>query len=132
MSSTSSIVLVRQVIIRTIQLAPFVLGFLYIPVPFNVMVPCLLALKIKLPSETDLYELQVLGKHIALIATKCGNEADRENMNLMKQTFGFSDELLHQADIDGSGAKFAVDLVFGLIEAIGLLVMILSFLVQIS
>lgn len=130
MNGTMVAVLVRQFIVRTIYLAPFVLGFLYIPSPMNILAACLLVLKSKLPSDTDLYELQALGKHVALMLTRVGTETDRKNMDLMKQAFGFGDEVLHQADVDGASAKFLVDTLFGIIEAVAVVVMVIWYLMQ--
>lgn len=130
MNSTAKIVFIRQIVVRIIYLTPFVLAFLYIQEPLNIISACLLVVKIKLPSETDMYELQVLGKHAALILTRAGNDTDREKMKAMQQTFGFGDEGLHQDDIAGASAKFLVDTIFGVIEAVVLVVMIISFTLQ--
>ena len=131
MNNTAIIVIIRQFIVRSIYFVPFVLGFLFIHPPFNILAACLLVLKSKLPSESDLYELQVLGKHVALILTRAGNDTDKENFNLMKQTFTFGEEVLHQADVDGGPAKNLVDDIFGIVEAITVVLMIVWYVVQV-
>ncbi|MCB1462403.1 MAG: hypothetical protein H6921_16130 [Sphingomonas sp.] len=131
MNGTAITILIRQAIVRTVYFAPFVLGFLFIAPPFNILAACLLVLKSKLPSDTDLYELQVLAKQAVLILTRGGNDADQKNLDLMKQAFGFGDEILHQADVDGSSAKFLVDTIFGMVEAVAVLVMIIWYLLQV-
>ena len=131
MNDTGHIVLVRQVIVRTIYLIPFVIGFWFIESPFNILCTCLLVLKSKLPSDTDLFELQALAKHTATIATRGSTESDKENLRKMQQAFVFDDETLHQADMDGSMAKFLVDSAFDIFEALIIAVMIIWYATQV-
>jgi hypothetical protein len=131
MSVTAISILIRQVIVRSVYLAPFVIGFAFIPPPLNILAACLLVLKSKLPSDTDLYEIQVMAKHTVLMLTRNGNDTDRETVERMKEAFVFGDEVLHDADVDGSSTKFLVDTVFGMIEALAVAVMIIWYLAQV-
>ncbi len=128
MGSTAIVVIVRQTIVRALYLAPFWLAFLYIPNPFNILAACLLAIKTKLPSDTDLYELQVLAKQAVLILTRGGTDEDRENLEHMKKAFVFGDEVLHDADVDGASAKILVDSLFLMAEGLSVATMVVWFI----
>lgn len=131
MRGTAIAILIRQIIVRTVLLAPFFLAFLFIAPPLNIIAVCLLILKLKLPSDTDLYELQVLSKYCVLILTRSGDETDQQNLVLMKEAFGFDNEVIHQADVDGSAPKFLVDAAFGLIEGLAVAAMVVWYLAQV-
>lgn len=129
MNNTALTVLVRQIIVRSLYLAPFWLAFVYIPSPFNILAACLLTIKHKQPSEIQLYEMQVLAKHTVMILARSGTDEDRVNLARMKKAFVFGDEVLHDADIDGSSAKFLVDTLFLVIEGLSIAVMVVFYAV---
>lgn len=132
MNSILVVTLVRQIIVRSIYLSPFILGYLYIESPFNIIVACLLVIKSKLPNDTDLFELQTLGNYSASILARAGSDTDRENMELMKKTFGLEDKPIHQNDMDGSTSKFLVDTFFGIVESVTILIMIVWYTIRIT
>lgn len=117
-------VFIRQIIARSLYLSPFWLAYIYIHTPFNILAACLLIIRQKLPSDTDMYELQVLMKQTALILIRNGTDEDRENLERMKKAFTFGDEVLHEADVEGASAKFLVDSLFLVAEGLSIIAMI--------
>lgn len=127
MNGTNLSVFARQAIVGALYLAPFWLTFLYVPSPFNILAPCLLIIKQKLPSGTDLYEIQVLAKQAVQILARMGTDEDRENVQRIKQTFILGDEAVHSADKDGASAKFFMDTLFHAAEGLSVAAMIVWF-----
>ena len=128
MNNTASVVALRQAIARALYLAPFWLAFLYVPAPANILATCLLAIKTKLPSDTDLYELQVLAKQAVMILVRDGTDEDQKGLERMKKAFVFGDEVLHEADIDGASAKLVVDALFLMVEGLSIAAMVAWFI----
>ena len=127
-SSGGMSIIVRETIARTFYIAPFWLAFLYLPAPFNILAPCLLILKQKLPSSTDLYELQVLSKQALITLSRLGTDEDRERFDRIKKAFIIEDTALDDADVDAGMPKFLMDTIFSTLEGISIAAMIVWFL----
>lgn len=127
LNKTAISITIRQTFVGILYISPFWMSFIYLPDPFNILAPCLLIIKQKLPSGTDLYELQVLAKQAVLILARIGTDEDRENVERIKQTFFLGDEAVHGADKDGASAKFLVDTLFHAAEGLSVAAMIVWF-----
>lgn len=107
--------IIRQIVARSFYLLPFLLALVTIPYPYQSVAVCLLIIKIKMPSETDISEISHVTSYIAFNLKAPRDGASDAWLNSLKNAFLLG-EGVDVGDVELGALKIKIDLIFNAAE----------------